>query len=611
MKDFKSTPRIIVADDSKLAITFYEHILDYMGCEAVLCRNGRDALNEFNKEPADLVILDIEMPEMNGLDACREIRKTPKGFTVPIIMVSSHDEENEIINGLNAGANDYMVKPVKEAHLIAKLRTFLRVSSLHKKDIDMVKSSHLFAGRYRMEKLIGYGAHSVVFKAFDIQTDEKAVALKILNERVFSEDIAVLFAETAGKIKDIFSPYILGIYDYGQFGEQLYLVLEFASRGDLASILKKGPAHEYDAAKVMLDITKGLKELSLRNILHLDIKPENILFDGENYKLGDFGFSSSPDGGTTIPIKKEIWGSAAYMAPEAITEEQNLSVKADIYSLGLTVFEALTGDNPFYSEKVAVSMFRQLNVTPPGLRAFNKNISPALADIIELMLSKNPDERPDIEELQLTLPQLMELLEQKKRREETERAKTDAQKTEKALAAAAKNRDVPLISDEEEDIARNLSSEIEKIRRRAFRISRRSEPGVLNRYLLPGAVLAVAALLSLVIGLGIYRMLWADDTVRMPRGAKVLVMGLKSGAVEEQRVLDISTTVLSSTGEPAGYAYECEKCGKRFPVVKGTLKKSTNPDEIFSGIFHKCPFCGSFFTVPVEPVPLKEKPSGK
>lgn len=113
----------------------------------------------------------------------------------------------------------------------------------------MVKSSHLFAGRYRMEKLIGYGAHSVVFKAFDTEGDEKPVAIKILNERVFSDDIAALFADTAGKIKDIFSSYILGIFDYGQFGEQLYLVLEFAPGGDLASIIKKGLIHEYDAAK--------------------------------------------------------------------------------------------------------------------------------------------------------------------------------------------------------------------------------------------------------------------------------------------------------------------------------------------------------------------------
>lgn len=609
MKDFKSAPRIIVADDSKLAITFYEHIFDYMGCEAVLCQNGKEALDEFKKEAADLVILDIEMPEMNGIEACREIRKTPKGFTVPIVMVSSHDEESEIINGLNAGANDYMVKPVKEAHLIAKLRTFLRVSSLHKKDIDMVKSNHLFAGRYRIERLIGYGAHSVVFKAFDTEADEKAVAIKILNERVFSEDIALLFAEMAGKIKDIFSENILGIYDYGQFGEQLYLVLEFASHGDLASIMKKGTLFEYDAAKIMLDITKGLKELSSRNILHLDIKPENILFDGNSYKLGDFGFSSSADGGATIPVKKELWGSAAYMAPEAITDEQSLSVKTDIYSLGLTIFEALTGDNPFYSEKAAVSMFRQLNVTPPGIRAFNKNFSPALSDIIELMLSKNPAERPDIQELELTLPQLMELLEQKKRREEEAQAKADAEKNKKELYAATKNKDVPLISDEDE-IARNLSDEIAKIKRRAYRMSRPQASGF-QRTLLLWSIPAAAAVLSIIIGFGIYRMLWADDIARPPRGAKIVLIGLKSGIAEEQRILDIGNAVLNSTGEKAGYAYECEKCGKHFPVVKDILKKSTNPDEIFSGIFHKCPSCGSFFTAPVNPEPLQEKSLGK
>ncbi|OGV39141.1 MAG: hypothetical protein A2020_13695 [Lentisphaerae bacterium GWF2_45_14] len=600
MKEFKNTPRIIVADDSKLAMTFYEHILDYLGCEAVLCCNGREALDEFNKEPADLVILDIEMPVMSGLDACREIRKTPRGFTVPIVMVSSHEGEDEIVSGLNAGANDYMVKPVREAHLIAKLKTFLRVSSLHKKDIDMVRSSHLFAGRYRMEKLIGYGAHSVVFKAFDIQEEEKPVAVKILNERVFSEDIAHLFAETAGKIKEISCDNILSIYDFGQFGEQLYLVLEFAAHGDLAFILKKGTLSEYDAVKIMLDMVKALKELSLINILHLDIKPENILYDGKNYKLGDFGFTPSPDGGATIPVKKEIWGSAAYMAPEVITGEDSLSIKADIYSLGLTVFEALTGDNPFYSEKAAVSIFRQLNVLPPGLRAFGKNFSPALSDIIELMLSKNTAERPDLQELELTLPQLLELMEQKKSREDLDKARKEAEKNVKLLQSVKKDRDVPPVSDEEESIARHLSSEIERIRRRAYR---RSQPQRrFHRVLLAWTILGGSALLSLAVGLILYRLLWADSTVRPPRGAKIVVMGVDSGKIEEQRILDMSKAVLRSTGEKVGYAYQCEKCGRHFPVTdEAPRKKSTDPDTIFAGIFHKCPSCDSFFTIPVKP----------
>jgi len=214
------------------------------------------------------------------------------------------------------------------------------------------------------------------------------------------------------------------------------------------------------------------------------------------------------------------------------------------------------------------------------------------------MLSKNPAERPDVGELEMTLPQLLELLEQKMRKEEAEKAKEDAEKAGKMLQAAEKNRDASLITEDEESIARNLSNEIEKIKRRAYRINRPDKKNF-REFALRWGILSAAALFSLMLGLLIYSMMWSDG-YKAPRGANVVIIGLESGKMEEKRILDINNAKLDSTGEKAGYAYECEKCGRKFPVTPQAGGKSSDPDKIFSGIFHKCPSCGSFFTEPVK-----------
>ena len=139
--------KILVADDSILAQKSYEQMLEFLGYEVIMCSNGIEAVNAFMEQNPDLVILDVDMPAMNGFEACRKIRKTADGLNVPIIIVSAGDSEEDVVHGMNAGANDYLLKPVKESHLIAKLKTSLKFSMVHKDDLELVKHPVAFAGR--------------------------------------------------------------------------------------------------------------------------------------------------------------------------------------------------------------------------------------------------------------------------------------------------------------------------------------------------------------------------------------------------------------------------------------------------------------------------------
>jgi hypothetical protein len=111
-----------------------------------------------------------------------------------------------------------------------------------------------------------------------------------------------------------------------------------------------------------------------------------------------------------MPLNAEIWSTAAYIAPEYLTLESELSVKSDIYSLGITIYLAVTGDNPFESDRPSVGMFRQVNLKPPPLTDFNPQISPYLSDTVAAMLDKNPDNRPNADELCEVFQSLLEYL---------------------------------------------------------------------------------------------------------------------------------------------------------------------------------------------------------
>jgi CheY-like chemotaxis protein len=298
--------RILIADDSLVVRKSYESMLTFLGHDVISCKDGKDAITAFETESPELLILDVQMPGMNGLDACRAIRRLPNGASIPIIIVSALEEEDDILQGLNAGANDYLVKPVKEAHLIAKLKTSLGISALHRQDFDLAKKRTVFAGKYRIEKMLGYGSHSTVFLVSDLEDNNRKCALKLLKESFAAEDMVKCFIAEAEVIRKINSESILKIYDVGKFQDRIYLVLEFAAGGDLQKILKHKKLTELEASQLAYDIVRGIKEFRKKKIVHLDIKPANILCSDGHYKLADFGMVV-PRKSVTMPLNAEIW----------------------------------------------------------------------------------------------------------------------------------------------------------------------------------------------------------------------------------------------------------------------------------------------------------------
>jgi serine/threonine protein kinase/CheY-like chemotaxis protein len=604
---------ILIADDSLVVRKSYESILSYLGHKVISCRDGKEAIDAFVKYSPDLLILDVDMPEMNGLDACREIRRYPKGISVPIIIVSALDEEEEILNGLNVGANDYLVKPIKEAHLIAKLKTSLGISSLHKKDFELVRSKTLFAGRYQVESLLGYGSHSSVFMVKDQQSDNRLCALKLLKESFDSRELILNFTSEARKLMTVDSPFIIKIYDLGTLGERIYLVMEYANGGDLLSFLKRRRMNELEGVSLGYDIIRGIKALRDKDVIHLDIKPGNILINDGQYKLADFGMIVPRSSGT-IPMNQEIWSTAAYISPEYLTMEASLSSKSDIYSLGITIYQAITGDNPFESDRPSVGMFRQVNLNPPSLHDFDKNISTYFSDTVAAMLEKHPDNRPTEEELEDVLKNLIDYNKSREIQHQVTRAKRSGDELKAnsgiLLEEDEENKLTPL-SDiiSTEYAVETIAQRIEKLEifknqaKRKQHGDKLDQPTTWERISNPSthdlkvACFGLGALaLSIILGILCHILIFddrLDDAVL--GGPMLMTICTKCKAERDLRTYNPAKEKCHQCGAGIAVTMKCYQCNKVFPRQK--IPDKGNMSDIdynkLLGKPEKCPFCGS------------------
>jgi serine/threonine protein kinase len=204
-------------------------------------------------------------------------------------------------------------------------------------------------------------------------------------------------AQTAARLKH---PNVVKVYDFGVSGEGLnYMVMELAEGVSLRSLIElKGTLSETDAAEIIRQVCAALDEAHRHNVIHRDIKPENILVrtvpGGLQIKVFDFGIAAlRAAGANRLTRPGSIVGTPHYMSPEHCLGEE-LDGRSDIYSLGIVLFEMLTGVVPFDSHISTAVVVKQVNEPPPPLRKLNPSISPAVESVALHALEKERDARP-------------------------------------------------------------------------------------------------------------------------------------------------------------------------------------------------------------------------
>ena len=590
--------RIIVAEDNKIFMVVYSRIIELLGHECAGFPDGAQAVAAFKEEPADMVILDYEMPEMNGLDATREIRRLPAGVAVPIFIVSSHGEEDIIAECLNAGASDYMVKPVREAQLLAKIKVGLRTSSLHKKDFDLAKDGAEIAGRFKIERLLGYGSHSLVFLATDLARDGARVAVKLLNENIDDKDFLAAVVTTAAALETLDSPNVLRTLGHGNFSGRVYIAMDYADGGDLAGVLRRRCLDQAEAANLAVNVLSGLADLSRKGLCHFDLKPENILIKQGQYMLADFGVIVERPS-VTINLSQELWSTAAYMAPEYYRGDP-VDIKSDIYALGVTLYMAITGINPFDAAKPAITMYRQVNFTPPLVSDYEKVIDPAFANLIAEMLAKEPARRPGLTGLLSTFADLLSRLEGAARR-----AVPAAQQVAQAPPATQEAGPVAPCPVAEPDYERHGSAPMAE-RGAAVQLVREAIQAKLKqtanpRHWLGWAVAAAVMVVSMLCSYTLYGVVAGEKEA--PSGSVLSLHCQNCGSKQQRRVVDIDKERCQQCSAPIGYAMKCLACGNEFGVRPVDYPESGDKAALLAADLkaNSCPKCHSPNTVPVKP----------
>jgi serine/threonine-protein kinase len=252
----------------------------------------------------------------------------------------------------------------------------------------------LGGGRYRLQRVLGHGGMASVYLAQDSAL-ERTVAIKVVSE-AFAADVdarrrLVREARLAARLSH---PNIVRIYDIDAVDERPYLVLEHVDGPTLAEELgRRGRLPPAEVARIGRQVSAGLAHAHTAGLVHRDVKSRNLLCAGDGtVKIADFGIARAADS-TEITLAGTVLGTASYLAPEQARGDP-VTPAADVYSLGVVLYELLTGRPPYTADSLAELVSRQAQgkVAPPS-RA-NPGVSQELDSIVLACLSSDPEARP-------------------------------------------------------------------------------------------------------------------------------------------------------------------------------------------------------------------------
>ena len=253
------------------------------------------------------------------------------------------------------------------------------------------------AGRYKIETLLGQGGMSAVYKGTDPNL-RRSVAVKLIHPHLASDqDFVRRFEEEAAAVASLRHPNIIQVFDFSHDGDTYYMVLEYLPGESLDQrLVKLNNRAELmpvtQAAEFMHSLCNAVGYAHDQGMVHRDLKPANVMISPkEEVVLMDFGIAKIM-GGESHTATGALVGTIVYMSPEQIRGEP-AGPSADIYALGIILYEMVTGRRPFQGENTAATMMAHLSDPIPDARKYNPNTPPEIITVIERALDKNPKTR--------------------------------------------------------------------------------------------------------------------------------------------------------------------------------------------------------------------------
>lgn len=410
---------LLIVDDNEIVIRSLHRLLTEEGYRVLTARDGRQALACIEDEDIDLVVLDVNMPDLDGVSVLRLLRQDYPPEELPVIMATANGHSEDIVQAFQIGANDYITKPLDLPVVLVRIRSQLRArrpasSGPPPQPLAMgeIGVGSVLQERYQLESKIGRGQFGVVYRATHLQL-ERPVAVKILRASLEGDVTSwQRFHQESVSTGRIQHPNAVSVLDFAISEEGVpFMVMELLEGVTLEKELRfKGKLSARRAAEIVVPICEVLSAAHDLGIVHRDVKPQNIFLhhsrQQEVIKVLDFGLAKLIDDtfrGHQMTLEGHP-GTPAYMAPERYSEIP-YDGRADVYSVGVVLYEILTGEPPFsVTDGNAMALaLKHLSEVPAPPSTLQPDISPELDAVVLSAMAKDSEIRPDARQLGIAL----------------------------------------------------------------------------------------------------------------------------------------------------------------------------------------------------------------
>ncbi len=424
---------ILIVDDMLENVQLLHAVLSMIGCKVLEADSVKAARAHLAATLPDLILLDVVMPGTDGFTFCQELKKNPRYADIPVIFLSGSSAAMDKLKAFSIGGADYVSKPFEPAEVLARVNHHykmmrMRQALLHEKELlakmnaellmarqetadlfevmsDQLRGK-LLDGKYLLEEKIGAGGFAVVYRARQLAL-QRLVAVKVI--RPGNPERAAIrlhrFRQEVTSAARIRHPNVTTVLDAATSPDGItYLVMELLDGHPLSEELREHNSLPLSRClEIIIPVCEALAEAHAVGVLHRDIKPANIFLHREHgaeiVKVLDFGIAKLTDAvsilGAAATLGGELLGTLSYMSPEQMSGEA-CDGRTDVYSLGITLYEMLTGQVPFptLGEASIRTLIAQLSHPPIPPSMHNPEIPELVDQCVLSVLCKDPAGRP-------------------------------------------------------------------------------------------------------------------------------------------------------------------------------------------------------------------------
>jgi serine/threonine-protein kinase len=410
-----------------------------------VARSGEEALRVARRARPLIVLLDVVMPGIDGYETCRRLKADAETRDAAVIFVSALNDPEDRIRGFEAGAVDFISKPVQPGEVSARVNTHLRIQRLLHRQIEaqaaaldvthegqapgtpataartsgspVFRTGDIVAFRFRIVRYLAKGGMGELYEAEDLELHERVALKTILSDIASDERAVVRFKREVHLARQVTHPNVCRIYDVFRHkdadraadtpaNDVVLLAMELLHGETLSDRLRRdGPIPTAEILPLVEQMAAGLTAAHRAGVVHRDFKSQNVMLvkptseEGETrVVITDFGLAwrsahqESTELSLEMSAENEISGTPAYMAPEQV-EGGPVTPATDVYALGVVLYEMVTGTWPFAGETPLKMATARLHEQPASPRVHVADLDPLWEDTILRCLARRPDDR--------------------------------------------------------------------------------------------------------------------------------------------------------------------------------------------------------------------------